>query len=160
MLVMNHKLRNTILAFSVTGMVLAVGLIAARPALPGQFAPAPAVADAPLANRSGAAALLANADAVSVRLQARSRQYEAALVDARSVEQAVALTVGFITTVVGESLLVDPVDPMDADETGTADADAGAGDERPTSQRRGRGVRSAIAIPYFSFARGTGRGRS
>ena len=155
---MNHKLRNTILAFSVTGMVLAVGLIAARPALPGQFAPAPAVADAPLANRSGAAALLANADAVSVRLQARSRQYEAALVDARSVEQAVALTVGFITTVVGESLLVDPVDPMDADETGTADADAG--DERPTSQRRGRGVRSAIAIPYFSFARGPGRGRS
>ena len=157
---MNHKLRNTILAFSVTGMVLAVGLIAARPALPGQFATAPAVADAPLANRSGAGALLANADAVSVRLQARGRQYEAALVDARSVEQAVALTVGFVTTVVGESLLVEPMDPMDADETGTADADADTGDETPVSQRRGRGVRSAIAVPYFSFARGMGRGRS
>ena len=159
---MNHKLRNTILAFSVTGMVLAVGLIAARPALPGQFATAPAVADAPLANRSGAGALLANADAVSVRLQARGRQYEAALVDARSVEQAVALTVGFVTTVVGESLLVEPMDPMDADETRTADADADAdtGNEMPVSQRRGRGVRSAIAVPYFSFARGMGRGRS
>ncbi len=153
---MNHKLRNTILAFSVTGMVLAVGLIAARPALPAPPAPAPAVADAPAADRSSAATLLADADAVSVRLQARSRQYEAALVDARSVERAVAVTIGFIATVIGESRLVGP---MGADGTGTADADAG-GEERPAGQRRVRGVRSAIAVPYFSFARGTGRGRS
>ena len=39
---MNRKLRNTILAFSVTGMALAVGLLAAHPVLPdgaGQAAP-------------------------------------------------------------------------------------------------------------------------
>ena len=35
---MNRKLRNTILAFSVTGTVLAVGLFAARPVAPGPAA--------------------------------------------------------------------------------------------------------------------------
>ena len=153
---MNHKLRNTILAFSVTGMVLALGLIAARPVSPWQ--PAQVVANAPVADRSGTATLLADAEAASLRLQARSRQYEAALVDARSIEQAVALTVGFIATVVTESVLVEPADPMDAGDGGTAAAEPE--EDRPASQPRAHGVRSAIAVPYFSFARGTGRGRS
>jgi len=159
---MNRKLRNTILAFSVTGMVLAVGLIAARPVLPAQPLQAAdnagttvlPVADELLARPSGQIGstdsdLATRADAISVRIQARSRQYEAALVDARSIEQTVRLTVGFVTTVVGESLLARP---MDADEAPATARE----DERPaTPARSGRSVRSTIAVPYFSFARGT-----
>lgn len=156
---MNRKLRNTILAFSVTGMVLAVGLMAARPVLPGPPAQADmattvAPTTAPLTPATDTAGparvdLASRADAASARIQARSRQYEAALVDARSVEQAVGLTVEFVTTLVGENLLARPLDP-EAPSTVR-------GDERPAApSRSGRSVRSTIAVPYFSFARGTG----
>ena len=151
---MNRKLRNTILAFSVTGMVLAVGLMAARPVLPHQPAPTGTASAAGQASVHHTLAstgpssvdLASQVDAVSARMQARSEQYEAALVDARSVEQAVRLTVGFITTVVGESLLATPLD--------TERPAAARGDDRPAAPSRS--VRSQIAVPYFSFARGAG----
>ncbi len=168
---MNRKLRNTILAFSVTGMVLALGLMAARPvldagpdqvrAVAGAQAPAAPTRTAPLMPLADAApadvSALEQADAVAVRLQARGRQYEAALVDARSIEQAVALTVGFVTTVVAESLMTPD---LETDPATAATADPGdevtGGDAGPA--RRSGSVRSAIAVPYFSFARGMGRG--
>ncbi len=156
---MNRKLRNTILAFSVTGMVLTVGLMAARPVLPHQPVPADMVATAAPTSAHPAPAspatklavvdLASQADAVSARIQARSDQYEAALIDARSIEQAVRLTVEFVTTVAGESLLATPLD--------TEVPAAASEDERPAGpSRSGRSVRSAIAMPYFSFARGAG----
>jgi hypothetical protein len=171
---MNRKLRNTILAFSVTGMVLALGLMAARPmvdagagevrALAGAQAPAAPARTAPLmplADTPGQdVSALDQADAVAVRLQARGRQYEAALVDARSVEQAVALTVSFVTTVVAESLMTPSLE-TDPATAAASDAGDGSTDTDAAPARRSGSVRSAIAIPYFSFARGTGRaGRS
>ena len=171
---MNRKLRNTILAFSVTGMVLALGLMAAHPvldadrgevrSLAGAQAPAAPARTAPLMPLAAVAGshvpALDEADAVAVRLQARGRQYEAALVDARSIEQAVALTVGFVTTVVAESLMTPS---LETDPATAAASDAGddAIEADAGRTRRSGSVRSAIAIPYFSFARGTGRaGRS
>lgn len=75
---MSRKLRHTILAFPVTGMVLAAALIAARTVLPAQ--------------------------------------------------------------------------PTDADE---ATATTGAGEPPAAAPRAGPSVRATIAVPYFSFARGT-----
>ena len=155
---MNRKLRNTILAFSVTGMVLAVGLMAASPVLPDQPARADMATTTPATAPPAAAAdaagraredLASRADAASARIQARSRQYEAALVDTRSIQQAVGLTVEFVTTVVGENLLARPLAP---------DAPATVREDEPSAapSRSGRSVRSAIAVPYFSFARGAG----
>ncbi|MDH5833795.1 hypothetical protein [Luteimonas kalidii] len=171
---MNRKLRHTILAFSVTGMVLALGLLAARPvldadadpaavrALAGAHTPSLPARSAPLMPLADTGTLeapaLAEVDAVAVRLQARGRQYEAALVDTHSVEQAVALTVSFVTTVVAESLLAKPLGRDAGSAAVLPDEDADAEDSSAGQARRSGSVRSAIAVPYFSFARGTGRG--
>lgn len=156
---MNRKLRNTILAFSVTGMALAVGLLAAHPVLPDEAgATAPVVqAAAPTAPLIPLAALDAPGDAVAAEAASappgtRVPRYTPALVDAESLQRAVAMTVGFVVAIATGST------PADAD----AGATASGGEQAPaTRTRRSGSVRSAIAVPYFSFARGAGRaGRS
>lgn len=120
---MNRKLRNTILAFSVTGTVLAVGLFAARPA-----APAPAAAPS-LAAASPACMPSAGHD------------------DAVAVQPAVAVDAGRTAlTAAGATAMV--LAGLEAAEAAEADVEA---------RRRSRHVRRAVAVPYFSFARGAGR---
>jgi len=165
---MNRKLRNTILAFSVTGTVLALGLLAARPVMPGDD-PTPAsaavaptdpahipaeVADAPHAAGSAAPAAHPEAAAISdieARLLARSRQFEDDIVDAASLESAMALTAGFVATATTEAVIAEILSG-DISAAGHADPDTAS------TPRRARSLRGAFAVPYFSFARGTGRG--
>lgn len=153
---MNRKLRNTILAFSVTGMVLAVGLMAAHPVVPGQSPHAAGVAagaaSAPTAKARTAAATPAG------RIEARVRVADqAALVDAEAVREVVALTVDLVAIALADSLKAARALSTGSEAAGTDVRQ----DEPPVRQPRSRGhtVRNAIAVPYFSFARGAG-GRS
>lgn len=163
---MNRKLRNTILAFSVTGVMLAVGLMAAHPVQPDTAMPAAGaivLATAPGAAQPAAPAAparhpvhaenAATGDAASARIEAHSRRFEAEMEKVASVEEAVAATAGFVAAVTTEAVLLETLS-------------RGADDARPEAEaapeesrkRRSGGVRSAIAVPYFSFARGMGRG--
>ena len=72
---MNRKLRNTILAFSVTGTVLAVGLFAARPAAPTATVETPN----PVAPQSVAPRIGTLDDSVAAMLALRSDIQEQAL---------------------------------------------------------------------------------
>ena len=101
---MNRKLRNTILAFSVTGTVLALGLIAARPVTPDALQQ-PAVAasagpsgeameagERPQAQDSAApAAEYGVNDDVQARSLARSRQFEDEIARTASLDLSIGL---------------------------------------------------------------------
>ena len=163
---MNRKLHNTILAFSVTGVMLAVGLLAAQPVLPTPqdelhaapvartaLAPVVAALAAPSADaRAGASD--AAADAFAARIDARGRRLEAELAKAESFEHAIAATAGFIAVVATEAAVAGALGELDADAAEPAEET----ERRSEAPRKRSHVRSAIAVPYFSFARGTGRG--
>lgn len=167
---MNRKLHNTILAFSVTGVMLVAGLMAAQPVLPMQgdaqhavadpVGPAPlVVAQAPLDDAGIALAAAAEAspvvaDALAARLDARSRRLEAELAGAESFEQVIATTAGFIAVVATEAAVAGALGELDPDAAARVEET----ERRSEAPRKRRSVRSAIAVPYFSFARGTGRG--
>lgn len=119
---MNRKLRNTILAFSVTGTVLAVGLFAARPAVPGpSAAPSPATAASPACTPA-----TGRGDALAERAGASA-----------DAGRAGPVAAGAAVVLAG----------LEATEAAEAEVEA----------RRSRHVRRAVAVPYFSFARGPGR---
>ena len=135
---MNRKLRHTILAFSVTGMMLAIGLMVARP-LPATDAAADRTAlqsqPAPAGNPT------------ALRSDLRPRQpHHSALVDIAATEQAI-----LIATRVLAALVVDE-DVAELVEDTAADV------EQAPPPRRTGSVRGAVAVPYFSFARAAGRG--
>jgi len=159
---MNRKLRNTILAFSVTGTVLALGLLAARPVMPGDGRTPAAIAVAATdpaniaAELSDASTSASGLDAAAIndieaRLLARSRQFEDDIARAASLESAMALTAGFVATATTEAVIAEILSG-DISAVGHADPDAAS------TPRRARSLRGAFAVPYFSFARGTGRG--
>lgn len=167
---MNRKLHNTILAFSVTGVMLVAGLMAAQPVPPARgdlqgagtdsasLAPL-VVAQAPLDDAGIALAAVAEAspaiaDALAARLDARSRRLEAELAGAESFEQAIATTAGFIAAAATEAAVAGALGEFDLDAAGQVEET----ERRSEAPRKRRSVRSAIAVPYFSFARGTGRG--
>ena len=158
---MNRKLRNTILAFSVTGMVLVAGLMAAHPVMPGQPAQSADATAARTAPAPGAApatgpVLSARRDAAAARSQARGTQAEAALVDPRAIEQAAALTVDLVTAALAGGFRAAQAEEAGAEAAGrTANRDDDAHASKPR-RNRSRSVRREIAVPYFSFARGTG----
>ncbi|WP_298575263.1 hypothetical protein [uncultured Luteimonas sp.] len=166
---MNRKLRNTILAFSVTGTVLALGLIAARPVTPDALQP-PAVAasagpsgeameagERPQAQDSAApAAEYGVNDDVQARSLARSRQFEDEITRTASLDTALALTAGFVATTTAEAV-VSGILSTDAPAAAAATA-AATGDAEAAPRRRRGSVRRAVAVPYFSFSRATGRG--
>ncbi|MGJ4728681.1 hypothetical protein [Luteimonas sp. SDU101] len=166
---MNRKLRNTILAFSVTGTVLALALITARP-LPSEALQPAAIAAMPLAEATDAAATdaappgpaaLATAPAldqqVEARVNARARQFEDDIAKATSFEGALALTVGFVAAATAEAVVAG----LASSEAAPASAGAKSAGEPDTAPRKHRGhVRRAVAVPYFSFARAGHGGRS
>ena len=164
---MNRKLRNTILAFSVTGTVLALGLMAARPVDPASMEhPAvaataePATDAAGIGENDGEETSLPGGDELhahgpGARIEARSRQFEDELARAGSMESALALTAGFVAATAAEAVVAEVL----AGEHPAAAAKAGSDPETAPRNRRGQ-VRRAVAVPYFSFARATGGSRS
>ena len=163
---MNRKLRNTILAFSVTGTVLALGLLTARPVMPGDGRMPAAIADtstdpatatsAPAYAPRAAAPSASAANGIEARILAHSRQFEDDIANAASLESAMALTAGFVASAATEAVIAEILS-KDIPTAGAGHAEADAA----STPRRRRSVRGAFAVPYFSFARGTGRsGRS
>ena len=165
---MNRKLRNTILAFSVTGTVLALGLLAARPLTPGHGeTPTPYAAAAATdpatgrpdhgtghAHAAGTDPDAAAIDDIEARILARSRQLENDVVKAASLESAMALAAGSVAIATTEAVIAEILSGDIPATTGANRADP----ETTPAPRHRRSVRGAFAVPYFSFARGTGRG--
>ena len=159
---MNRKLRNTILAFSVTGTVLALGLLAARPLVPGDGSIPAALATAATSpdtapTRPLAAPADLNAvavDGIEARFLARSREFERDMADIASLDGAMALTAGFVATATTEAVIAEI---LARDIPATTGANRADPDAAPAPRHR-RSVRGAFAVPYFSFASGTGRG--
>ncbi|MDH7451656.1 hypothetical protein QF205_00990 [Luteimonas composti] len=162
---MNRKLRNTILAFSVTGTVLALGLIAARPVEHAGGLEQPAIAATPhipeardLADaredaRQEAEDPLADevlARGVESRVAARARQFEEEIARAPSLESAAALAAGFIATAAAETIAVEL---LSGEPAGSDGARAGGAEPEAAPRKRRGNVRRAVAVPYFSFAR-------
>jgi hypothetical protein len=159
---MNRKLRNTILAFSVTGTVLALGLLAARPPVPGD-GPMPAAMAVAATSQDPAPGKpliapvdlnAAGADGIEARFLARSREFERDMADIASLDSAMALTAGFVASATTEAVITEI---LARDIPATTGANRADPDADPAPRHR-RSVRGAFAVPYFSFASGTGRG--
>jgi hypothetical protein len=153
---MNRKLHNTILAFSVTGMMLAVGLVIAEPAMPGIDADAAGAGIATLAHDVPAA----HAD--QERLDVAVRAFEAELAQAADPAEALALTAGLIAVTATEVALQSALGELRREAGGRelARAEVQVEADPPRPARRGSGSRDVIAVPYFSFARGSRGARS
>lgn len=154
---MNRKLHNTILAFSVSGVMLFLGLVVAQPASlqpAGQGLP-----DAPLANLTVPHARhdgLADA-AIAARIESRARGFEDEVARAETTGEALAMTAGFIAATATEAALVAALSELRQDhaEAEAADGLHDAPRERSAPRRRSGKTRDVIAVPYFSFARGS-----
>lgn len=149
---MNRKLHNTILAFSVTGVMLFVGLVVAEPALPTRESaaaqPVPAIAaDQP------------EADAPAPSTGEAADTPPAA--QANDTEAAVAMAAGLLAASVADAVLTAvfaELEPSIAQSR--LERDPPSADTRPGPGRGTRASRDTIAVPYFSFARGSRASRS
>ena len=159
---MNRKLHNTILAFSVTGMMLVVGLVIAEPAMPGIDGDAAVAGIATQANGEGLAPVRADHDPVDATIDARIRAFEAELAQAADPAEALALTAGLIAVTATEVALQSALGELRREAGGRelARAEVQAEADPPRPARRGSGSRDVIAVPYFSFARGSRGARS
>jgi hypothetical protein len=113
---MNRKLRNTILAFSVTGMLLVAGLMVATPVPSDAAAPTPGLAqdsqatpaplhDGPLLPLAGGPSLVHGDPALASRIDAHVRQFEAGVGRDASIETVVAASTGLLAAVTAEAVL-------------------------------------------------------
>lgn len=136
---MNRKLHNTILAFSVTGVMLFVGLVVADPALPKAEAPAPTMLPAVVDTPDDTAAPAEH-----------SRAARAGTIE------AIALGASLVALGVGEAALANALDELEA---GPATQERTA-ERRQAAKRASSNSREMIAMPYFSFARGSRGSRS
>lgn len=164
---MNRKLHNTILAFSVTGVMLFVGLVVAEPALERTQAPIllPTVAAAQPApaKRSAKARRSELEAAIESRFEARAKAFEAEMARTATASDALALTAGYLAATATEAALVAAFSEIgksriEGDLAAGVD-DASAAEPAPSPEsHRGSSARDVIAVPYFSFARGSHRG--
>lgn len=146
---MNHKLHNTILASAIVGAVLMFGLLSARP-LPGH-------AEARNASHSSAPASQATLDGRRDRgldlVQARF-QPDLAGSPGQALATASVLLAGSVVEATVASVLDDLARaPDQAPARGSHDA----GDAADEGEARHARRRAALATPYFSTARGSGR---
>ena len=149
---MNRKLHNSFLAFSATGLVMLVGLIAV---VPGSQAPQPdLVAHAAQADAIAVRAAASEpAHAQAVAIQARTGAVAARIQRSASTAELLAETAAFTAAIATEAALIAAFEP---------DADEVAAQARADRQHRRQVHRSraALALPYFSFAQGLRHNRS
>ena len=153
---MNRKLHNTILAFSVTGVMLFVGLVVAEPVLSEQDAapadmPALVVEDTLLEQTLDAT--------IDATIEARVRQLDASLAEATDPAEALAVTAGLVAATATEVALQAALSEL-RKEFAVREHAPQANTEIPHPVRRSGGSRDVIAVPYFSFARGSRGSRS
>ncbi len=163
---MNRKLHNSLMALSTTGLLLVVGLMAATPAVgPAAMATTDAsptdVALAVAMPRTDAirtdpidqaigGTIDSELDArIEAAIEARAETFQAELRNAGDAQQAIAVTAAFVAATATEAALAAALAEVQAKEPA---AEAAAPARRTSSKRRS--ARSALALPYFSFARG------
>jgi hypothetical protein len=146
------------MALSTTGLLLVVGLMAATPAVgpapmaistdasPTDVAPAVAMPDTDAIDNAMDSELDARIEAA---IDARTKTFEAELGNADDAHQAIAATAAFVAGTTAEAVLIAVLAEVQAKEP-AVEAEAPA---RQTPRKR-RSARSALALPYFSFARG------
>lgn len=149
---MNRKLHNSLMALSTTGLLLVVGLMAATPAVGPT---AMATTDAPIHVVPAVAVSRTDTidSAIDARIEsaidARAKAFEEEFRNAGDARQAIAVTAAFVAETATEAALTAALAELQAKEP-AAEVEAPA---RETSRKR-RSARSALALPYFSFARG------
>jgi len=154
---MYRKVHNTMLAFSATGVLLLVGLMAGDPTIQARTAHVVrTLAVGPLLLRLESPATPA-ADVEAKSIDARLQALEAQLDHSASAAEAVAHTAAFAANIAASTALAE-----DAGIAAGQDEQASIANERQNqSQRRHvRRARAALALPYFSFAQGLRRNRS
>ncbi|MDH5823196.1 hypothetical protein QFW77_09375 [Luteimonas sp. RD2P54] len=139
---MNRKLHNTILAFSISSGFLMLGLMAAVPLPDGQ---APRQAGAAMVPGATVPAGTASQRAI----EARTLAYEADMARAADTGEMIALSSSFLAAVATEAALAAVLQDPRAAAPGERAAAA-----EPAPPRRANRRRSALAMPYFSFAHG------
>lgn len=153
---MNRKLHNSMLAFSVTGLMLTFGLMTASPVAPDAaaddigHAAQLASSDDSVPLQARAAATEARTRAIEARIEARARVLEAELEHSASLGDTIASAVNFAAAVSTEAAINAAFEASDA----IAEERTEASRER----RHKRRVRNTLAVPYFSFAQGLRRG--
>jgi hypothetical protein len=150
---MNRKLHNSMLAFSATGLMLVLALMAASPVLSGHDASAPAPRLARMSTTGNDDAVRADLDAVAARtraIEAQATRLAADLDRSASLGDTIASAMSFAATVSTEAALNAAMEATDA----AAEQRRAADNEQ---RRHARKVRSALAVPYFSFAQGLRR---
>ena len=153
---MNRKLHNTILAFSVTGVMLFVGLVVAEPVLQDEAA-VPGHAPAVVAGMPTPEQALDST--IDATVEARATQLDASLAGAADPAEALALTAGMIAAPATEVALQTSLSERRSGFA-TREHAPQANTETPRPARRSGGSRDVIAVPYFSFARGSRGSRS
>lgn len=155
---MNRKLHNSLMALSTTGLLLVVGLMAATPvAGPADLYAGSAVAlvdvdvPTPAISETEVDAATRRIDARAAAIDARAHAFEEEFRNAGDAQHAIALTAGFIAETATEAAVAAALAELNG-EAHEAEADS----EPPAREtpRKRRNARSALALPYFSFARG------
>lgn len=152
---MNRKLHNSLLALSATSLMLALTLLTATP-LPhagqhGTGVPLAVAATAPILPVAASAQARVSA-ARAAAIQARSQAFQARLARSNRIGDSLALALAFAAEVSTEAALAAAL----AEAQTPAGAAPAAGDDS-VRQRHDRRHRSALALPYFSFAQGLRR---
>jgi hypothetical protein len=159
---MYRKVHNTMLAFSATGVLLLVGLMAGVPATQAPQPLVRTVAIGPLVVQLTSPPT-ASAQARAASIETRAEALEAQIGASTSTADSIAHVVSFAAGVATETaLLAAFADELDA-AAATANVEedrAGADDDRQNQRRHVRRAREALALPYFSFAQGLRRNRS
>lgn len=159
---MNHKLHNSMLAFSSTGLVLLAGLMAAVSGTNNDAALAAPVAQVQATSQPAAfhqariQATQARASSIKARsaaLEARAQAFEAQLERSASAADMLAETAAFTVEIATEAALIAAFE-----QAAGAEAVEQPTDNTQTSHVRRS--RAALALPYFSFAQGLRRNRS
>jgi hypothetical protein len=150
---MNRKLHNSLMALSTTGLLLVLGLMAAtpvvRPATMATIQVTPARAEVAVAESRGDE-IDSEIDArIESAIDARARAFETEFRNASDAHQAIAATAAFVAETATEAALTAALAELQAKEP-AAETEAPARE----APRRHRSARSALALPYFSFARG------
>lgn len=155
---MNHKLQNTILAFTVVGAALLFGLMAAQPIDHGPSADGGRSAALPMAvSRAGSALADEARLEFANSIETRARVFEQDMDQAASAGEMMSLTSAFIAATIVEATLINVLDEIENGVEPAARKHPGAppAAEQARSPARGRG---ALVMPYFSTAQGLRRG--
>lgn len=152
---MYRKVHNTMLAFSATGVLLLVGLMAGAPTMQSRTTHVVrTLAVGPLLLRLESPATPA-ADIQAKSIDAHLQTLEAQLEHSASAAEAVSHTATFAANIAARTAF--------AEDTGAIapeDEQASVAHERQSQRRHVRRARAALALPYFSFAQGLRRNRS